>query len=322
MNIQKVKYTAKKTVKTENANTSKNNDFISTLISNIEAIDQEHWEFYLTYQCDMLPKNLFTLKPYQRINYISLILDLIKNKYTSAYYATFKQISDAGGKIKKGATSSIITYYNFIVTHKETKEKITIGEYNALSEEKQLAYQLYPIARMYRLFNADWIENFDTINLNHTPDMFTNEDFETEINIQKLLNDLSEFKCLNLEHNLSGSAYYSLVEDRVNMPLKTQFKSENMYYATLFHEIIHWTGHKSRLDRFDVFDDNKEKYALEELVAEIGAMLLCQEFNILSEVKNSVIYLKSWLTYTTSDNITRCLENAFSLSQKAINYLK
>ncbi|RYE02900.1 MAG: DUF1738 domain-containing protein [Rickettsiaceae bacterium] len=97
------------------------NPFLEMVIDGMKNIEQENWEHYLKAQVDFTPKNLFTQKPYMRFNRFILMIDMIRNQSSKAYYATFNQISQAGGRLKKGSKSVIIQYYNFDIKHKVTK---------------------------------------------------------------------------------------------------------------------------------------------------------------------------------------------------------
>ena len=83
------------------------------------------------------------------------------------------------------------------------------------------------------------------------------------------------------------------------MPFKSNFKDNEGYYSTLFHEMTHWTGHKDRLNRFNKFDIEDRAY--EELIAEIGASFLCAEFGIIPNIENNTSYIASWLKALSDD---------------------
>ena len=109
------------------------------------------------------------------------------------------------------------------------------------------------------------------------------------------------------------------------MPLMKWFKNETKYYSTLFHELIHWTGHESRLNRFStikILESQEEEYALEELVAEMGAMLVYFDYNFKEEFINSLVYLKGWLKHTTAEgNRVEILDKGFKASTKAVSFI-
>ncbi|HOC57749.1 MAG TPA: zincin-like metallopeptidase domain-containing protein [Verrucomicrobiota bacterium] len=116
---------------------------------------------------------------------------------------------------------------------------------------------------------------------------------------------------------------YTPFTDTVGMPARSQFHNEHSYYATHFHELIHSTGHPSRLNRFSIFDTaspHGDHYAREELVAELGAAYLCAETGIANEtLKDSAAYLASWIKALKAQNAT--LFWAASNAQKASDWI-
>jgi antirestriction protein ArdC len=101
-------------------------------------------------------------------------------------------------------------------------------------------------------------------------------------------------------------AWYRPADDRVNVPQIENMASVDAYYSTLFHELTHSTGHASRLGRDGITKlgthRRGETYAFEELVAEMGAALLCGQAGIDSTVENSAAYLRSWAQYLRTDS--------------------
>lgn len=112
-------------------------------------------------------------------------------------------------------------------------------------------------------------------------------------------------------------AFYNPGSDFVQLPEKDQFHSEAGYYGTLLHELVHWTGHKSRFDRLD--DKSKRGYAFEELIAELGAYYASERLGCPNEAENHSSYLDSWLKALASD--PRYLWDAASRAEKAADWL-
>jgi antirestriction protein ArdC len=97
-------------------------------------------------------------------------------------------------------------------------------------------------------------------------------------------------------------AFFSPGHDFVQMPTFAQFLDVGAYLATLAHELTHWTGHKSRLDRLKLTPFGTPEYAREELVAEIGAAFICARLGIAGEhIDNHAAYLASWLKVLRGD---------------------
>ncbi len=115
-----------------------------------------------------------------------------------------------------------------------------------------------------------------------------------------------------IKHNISR-CYYSMNEDYISLPMITDFDSAGEYYSSLFHELIHWSGHSSRLNRqFDT--------ATEELVAEIGSSYLCGLCGIDNcVIDNQASYIQGWMV--KADNLSPVLIRASSLASEAVEYL-
>lgn len=105
----------------------------------------------------------------------------------------------------------------------------------------------------------------------------------------------------------------------VHMPPISKFESTTSYYATLFHELVHWTGHKTRLDRDMSNRFGDAGYSMEELVAELGAAFLCAEFGITGEVRHAG-YIEHWLKILKDDK--KAIFKAAAEASKAVEYLK
>src|SRR5690606_37257077 len=284
---------------------NKNEAFFQEILSQIEQVNPADWEHYIKNPNRFLPHNAFTKKHYRRFNKLVLLIDMMLKRRNSAMYATFKQISAAGGKIKKGTKGIQIEYFSYTVTHINTGTKITIAQYNLLPEDQQASYYVASFLRLYTVFNFD---DVDTTNTNitildqHLDD--PEEEFEQLNNVEEFINNIINQKQLKLKFSQNPVASYSPISDTVTMPNKEMFINSDTYYSTLFHEIIHWTGSPNRLKRFDLDASyGSEKYAKEELVAEIGSMLLCFDFLINTEFINSLRYLKGWSKSIKQDKI-------------------
>lgn len=124
-------------------------------------------------------------------------------------------------------------------------------------------------------------------------------------------------------HDNPNEAYYNAEKDLINVPEKGFFNSIYEYYSTLFHEIIHSTGHPKRLNRFKEDEESvfaADSYSLEELVAEIGAAMLCQHAGIAEKtIKNSTAYIQSWLKVL--QNNKKMIFTAAGGAQKAVDYV-
>ena len=129
-------------------------------------------------------------------------------------------------------------------------------------------------------------------------------------------------KCPDIRHK-QHMAFYNREEDFVNMPeLKTFIDSES-YYDSLFHELVHSTGHKERLSRSELLESKgmrSEKYAIEELTAEMGASYLKSYAGIpIETMENNAAYIEHWLGHLRNDK--RFIVHASAQAQKATDYI-
>lgn len=234
--------------------------------------------------------NVITKKTYSGINTIILGMSGFK----SPYWGTYKQWLSIGAQVSKGSKGTQIIFYSPV----ENGSKIT-----ETGEIKNYSY----ILKSYTVFNADQVSGFEAPALPEP----------------KVFNNIASIEALTVKSGVKlqfggDRAYYSPSQDYVAMPHKLQFNSEASYYATLLHELSHWSGHKSRLNRDLSGRFGNEAYAAEELIAELSAAFLCARFNIAGELRHSS-YIASWLRVLKNDN--KAVFKAAALAQKSADYL-
>lgn len=300
----------------------KNEDrFILKILENLDKVNPQDWEHYADVQFQM-PKNLFTKKQYQGFNTVALYIDALINNFQTADYATFNSISKAGGRLKKGAKGTIIEFFSFIYKHRETGKIYSREQVLEMSVNERENIKKISCLKNYTVFNAELIENIADLNI----DTVIEEenlvlDFQEQCNSEEFINSIITNGNLTVRQTLSSTAYYTPLTDIISIPEKKYFISEDKYYSTLFHEIIHWTGHESRLKRELKGHSDLTSYSFEELIAEMGSMLICLQFGITKEFINSVRYLKSWSVKNTSKREEN-IKKAFASSKKAKKFLE
>lgn len=215
-------------------------------------------------------------------------------------YATFKQIQEAGGKVKKGASSHIVVFWKWI--EKEDQES---GETETV-----------PFLRYYRVFHIE--TQVDGLGSKRDAVTFDHDSIAEAEAITKGYRNGPDFTFT------SGQAVYSPTFDRINVPPLHDFEMAEEFYSTLFHEMVHSTGHKKRLARPGVITQSvafgDEVYSKEELVAEMGAAMLCGVSGIDNNtIKNSASYIQSWLRSLKEDH--RLVVQAAAQAQKASDYI-
>lgn len=230
-----------------------------------------------------LAKNYATGHVYIIINFI-----LMNNTvHHVPYFMTFNQVRTMGGKLKKGAKAYKVILFNVI--YKDQNNRVVNKDeathlYNIGAEVKVLKFIKY-----YNVLNISDVEGID----------FEISEIQLKPNekIDKCESIIEQMpKCPLIQHVESNSAFYSPVLDIVNMPKIEQFETAESYYATLFHELIHSTGHATRLAREEVMNLHSfgsKAYSKEEMVAEMGASFLCASVQIDFDkiFENNVAYL-------------------------------
>jgi antirestriction protein ArdC len=246
-----------------------------------------------------VPLNLISGKPYRGLN----VFLLASQGYASRYWLTLNQANKLGGRVKKGEHSTLVMFWHI---GEERKVRSADG-----SERKQTPFLL----RYYRVFNVCQTEGIaDKLGLgNSSPRVPSLEQCESIVD--RMPNRPAIEK--------SDRAWYRPSTDKVGMPARELFHSSEEYYSTLFHELTHSTGHASRVGREGIEQLNafgSESYSREELVAEMGAAMLCGFAGISPHtLENSAAYLQSWLRALKSDS--RMVVTAASAAQKAADYI-
>lgn len=239
--------------------------------------------------------NWLTQRPYRGIN--TLLLD-------GGEYATYKQIIEHGGQVKKGEKSHIVVFFKWIEIEQEKED----GE----SEVKKI-----PLLRYYRVFEIN--TQCKGLESRRKDEIFDHNPIEKA---ERIVQGYSNAPKIS---HVSGRAYYSPLEDRVNVPNKRDFEKVEDYYSVLFHELIHSTGHKSRLNREGIVSlannpFGSEEYSKEELIAEIGASMLCGVVGIEhATLDNTTAYIQGWLKALKNDK--RLIILASQQAQKASDYI-
>jgi antirestriction protein ArdC len=239
---------------------------------------------------------------YQGINILSLWASSMDQGFSSANWMTYRQAIDLGGHVLKGEKGSLVVYAN---TMNRTEE-------NDVGEEVELQI---PFMKGYTVFNAEQIDGL--------PEAFYDKPAVTGNPVERLEHAEKFFAATNAKiHHGGHQAFYTMQHDYVKMPYIESFTDAENYYATLAHEITHWTSHPDRLDRdFGRKAYGDEGYAQEELVAELGAAFISAELGIkLEDREDHSAYIASWLKALKNDQ--RCIFRASAHAQRAVNYLK
>jgi antirestriction protein ArdC len=194
--------------------------------------------------------------------------------------------------VRKGEKGTRIVFYSPV-----SKENKQTGE-----------KENYNVLKGYTVFNASQVEGLDIVYVQPEEGEFTP-------------NQLAEQRIVKtgamISHG-SDAAFFMPSQDRIQLPHKSAFDCESSYYATAFHELTHWTGAESRLDRNLKGRFGNPEYAFEESVAEMGAAFLCADYGIQGELRHAG-YIQSWLKALKDDS--KAIFKASALAQKAADYI-
>ncbi len=253
------------------------------------------------------PQNLISKTIYKGVNYFLLSMIASAMQYSTNNWATFGQIKKAGGTLKKGAKSWQVLFYQF--SYFLEGKKIDEKKYKDLQQKKVTGLEKRAFIKYYKVFNFDFVEGIEieTVELN--------EHLENE-RLSRAESLVKNTKA-NIREVVRETACYIPAKDLICMPPISYFLSIPKYYNTIFHELSHWTGNETRLNR--ELSQEREKYAFEELIAELSASYLCTEVGIESELISSVSYIEGWLTALKNDKTF--VYKAMLQAQKSANFI-
>lgn len=254
-----------------------------------------------------LPYNAITGNRYKGINTFSLLL----NGYEDPRWLTFNQASANDWKVKKGEKASLI---QFVKTTDLVAKRDESGKPVLNDEGKPVKISVKldrPIITTAWVFNAAQVNGLPALQKQDIQALGWDPVERTE----KLIASSSA----NIAHVAGDRAFYSPFRDKITMPLKEQFDAPDKYYATLLHELGHWTVHKERLDRSIMNKFGTEAYAREELRAEIASLLIGQELRIGHDPGQHTAYVDSWIKVLHDTPFE--IHAAAADAEKIFNYL-
>lgn len=244
-----------------------------------------------------LPRSLATKRTYRGIN----VWLLANTHFESPYWLTYKQAKDMGGYVRKGEKGSRIIKY---------------GTYDKRDEETGLVDKKMYL-QFYTVFNVN-----QTKEINAPPLRVRSGLEDLVVSAEKVVRHMPNPP--RVQHEAMHQPSYSRLEDLVQMPPKGAFKP-GRYYPVLFHELVHATGHESRLARPHSFKANKDarkkEYSFEELVAELGSAYLCAHTGLDATHEQSASYIDSWSRVLSKDDNAKWIIQASGKAQKAADYI-
>jgi len=241
-------------------------------------------------------------KPYSGINVVMLWATAMERGYSAPIWMTFRQALELGAHVRKGEKGTLVVFASKIT---RTEQDADTGE----AHEREI-----PFLKGYTVFN---VEQIDGLPAHYTASTVPRLNAE-----QRIARAEAFFAATRADIRHGGnSAHYVPSLDYIQMPPFESFRDAAAYYATLAHECTHWMRHEKRLDR-DLgrkrFGD--QGYAMEELVAELGAAFLCADLDLTPQIRDDhAPYISGWLKVLKDDK--RAIFTAASHAQRAADFL-
>lgn len=266
---------------------SKNYEIITNqIVEALEQVEANDWECPWN-RFSQIPRNADSGRRYNGVNVLVLWSVAMSRGYETQDWFTYKGAQRNGGQVKKGEKGTKIVYWRFIKKPDLRAAGLTQEEYDDLSkaEQEDVPEKSFPLCKTFSVFNRAQCDGLPK------PE-------KTEVKGDEEIDEFID--SIGADIRRGPMAAYSPKEDKVMLPPRSDFKSSNSFYATAFHELAHWTGHESRLDRDMSTRFGDESYAFEELIAQLATSFVCADFGIKSDIQ-SAEYIKSWISKMKED---------------------
>ena len=286
----------------------KTKDIYQTVTNNILATMEKGiipWRKPFNSSFSSIPVNFSTEKAYRGINVFLLNMACLQVGYPTNAWLTFNQARQLGSNVKKGQKSEIILFWKPTLIREQS-----VSQDGEITESTKEVY----IARIYYVFNIDQCEGIDK-----------ESEIQTSIpRIESCDQVYANYPEVKPQVNLGLKAMYTPKLDQIRIPNHHDFISTSDYYATLFHELVHSTGHVTRLNREGIAAAQLSdviRYSKEELIAEMGASFLSALIGIENPelTNNAAAYVQSWLEVFKQDKTM--VVKAASQAQEAVDFI-
>lgn len=263
------------------------------------------------------PRNGHTGRQYAGINVLLLWLTMIERGYASNEWFTMHQANTLGAHVRKGEHGTLVTFWRTITVQDDAETKGGIrGPVEDEPSEREV-----PFLKCYTVFNREQLDGLRQTAEDEAGDTATNET-TLPVTLPARLDTVDGFvdrtSAVILESATTHVPCYSSRTDRIHMPTLAVFRTREDFYASLLHEVAHWTGHTSRLARPMTGGFGTAEYAREELTAEIASAFLSADFALVGNLQHPE-YVGHWIKVLTDDN--RAVFRAAREARQAVAYL-
>jgi antirestriction protein ArdC len=263
------------------------------------------------------PANVVSKRSYSGVNALILPLVAQERGWSSRWWGTFRQWQELGLRVKARPSHVKPGEWGTRVVFCKAVARKPAHERNGEDQpgDDQQHDSRFFLLRTYCVFHAEQVEGDGIEKFLARPRMTTA--FEDYRPAQEVIAATGA----GIEHGGNKAVYFP-EEDFIRLPVKAAFESQKEYYSTALHELLHWSGHESRLARINKNSRfGSEAYSLEELVAEIGSSFLCAEIGVpqSDDLSNQAAYLASWLKVLQAD--PSAIFTAASQASAAVDFI-
>jgi antirestriction protein ArdC len=268
----------------------------------IDALEAGVGPWVRPWKNNWMNRNGLSGRPYRGINILVLNITALAKGYEDPRWVTFRDAKKLGGHVRKGETATSIVFWKFI----------NVDDLNDPENDNEPGKRVIPLVKTYSVFNVTQCENLCI------------RPFEEQTENKKTSHDevnhpAERIIALPKVHHGGSRACYSIGTDCVYLPHRHAFETIEHYYGTGLHEVVHWTGHESRLARVFGTRFGDEAYAFEELVAEIGSAFLGAQTGLSFRELRHPEYIGSWIRVLKGDN--KAIFTASRKAQEASEYI-
>lgn len=250
---------------------------------------------------DPTPINAVSRRSYRGINAVLLTLEAQSRGFGRSAWMTYRQAIELGAQVRRGESGTTAIFYKL----HELSTPTTVEQIEDEKKSKVISF-----LRWYTVFNIAQIDGL--------PERLGVKEALTTWDPHQAADAILRESRATMQHG-GTEAYYSLPDDRIQLPERGHFPDATSYYATALHELVHWTGHPGRLNRNLGRRFGEAAYAIEELVAEMGSAFLCASCYLEGQLRHAN-YIGNWLQVLKNDK--RAVFAAAAKAQQATDYIE
>ncbi len=283
----------------------------NTIVELLEQVNEADYSIFWNHIHKQRPKNIFKNTHYTGINFLYLLATAEIRKYKTNHWLTFFEIQQLKAKINKGSKATEVIFYKTCYYDKNN-QLLKVNSYDEIKDKDGVSKRR--ILKYYHVFNVQDVEGLPEA---YYKEDTTNKTVFTQWQQDERAEAIIRNTGATIEYLPQNKACYQPQTDTIILPIREQFTGTEPFYATVFHELIHWTKKPERCDRKQ--STNEQEYAFEELVAELGATFICSQLQFEKTMINNAIYIKSWLSALKND--TSFIFKASAQANKAADYI-